>query len=52
VVEFHRNPVVGLSMANLVLKRASRLRPSSEWNDDEYDALAGNFRDGKTLVFR
>jgi hypothetical protein len=28
-------------MSQLILKRASALRPACEWNDDDYDVLAG-----------
>jgi hypothetical protein len=28
-------------MGQLILKRASASRPSGEWNDDDFDVLAG-----------
>jgi hypothetical protein len=28
-------------MSQLILKRASASRPSGEWDDDDYDVLAG-----------
>jgi hypothetical protein len=31
---------VAMVYSSLVLKRASASRPSGEWNDDDYDAIA------------
>src|SRR5215813_13892652 len=35
--------------SQLILKRASASRPSGEWNDDDYDVLAGDALVGRIL---
>jgi hypothetical protein len=38
--QFSAHVVFGAHPVTLILKRASASRPSSEWNDDDYDVLA------------
>jgi hypothetical protein len=37
-------------MSSLILKRASASRPSGEWNDDDYDVLAGSAVVGRIMA--
>ena len=37
----HRARQLGMERDYLLLKPASASRPSGEWNDDDYDVLAG-----------
>lgn len=39
----HMSPLPPGSVVQLILKRASASRPSGEWNDDDYDVLAGGW---------
>jgi hypothetical protein len=34
-------------MGQLILKRASESRPSGQWNDDDYDVIAGGLVVGR-----
>jgi hypothetical protein len=36
-------------MGHLILKGASACRPSGEWNDDDYDVLAGGAVAGRIM---
>jgi hypothetical protein len=36
-------------MSSLILKRASASRPSGEWSDDDYDALADGIVAGRIM---
>jgi hypothetical protein len=36
-------------VAQLILRRASASRPSGEWNDDDFDVLAGNIVVGRIM---
>ncbi len=36
-------------MTTLILKRASASRPSGEWDDDDYDVLAGGVVVGRIM---
>jgi hypothetical protein len=36
-------------VAQLILRRASASRPSGEWNDDDFDVLAGNVVVGRIM---
>jgi hypothetical protein len=38
-------------VTHLILKRASASRPSGQWNDEDYDVLAGAAVVGRTSGF-